>query len=198
MFATASTLSAGHGVPLDFQRWAMVDLAQVRQGLEGRTFKDFLLHHLKGQTEPYRRNAISGLEEMFGPALTTDESQRLRHWVSRGAGGELDHTDCGQVMDSFLADIPSTVGPLGSDQGRFDLFNLFVLRSTSGSTQRLHSATGNKTAEGMLSLVGLGMLIFGGVRVFGGDLFLGLGLIFGAFVVWTLSYRLGGTPPVGK
>ena len=101
-------------------------------------------------------------------------------------------------MDSFLGGVRSTVGPLGTDEGRFDFFNLFVLRSTSGSAQRLHSATGNKFAEGMLSLLGVGMLIFVGVRVFAGDLYLGLGLVFGAFLVWNLSYRVGGTPPVGK
>jgi hypothetical protein len=133
--------------------------------------------------------AIGGLRQSLAQVLSAEAEAVVDRWVSQGANGQLDHRDCAEVLDSLRDDLQRTLGTL-PDEVAFNFFQFASLQVAQKSIPRLVSP-GNKTLEGLLSLLGLGLLALGVWRIMVGQWPAGVLLLGSAFVVWRVSYWAG-------
>lgn len=166
-----------------------VDLRAFREGIAGRPYLAFLRHHIEGQKEFERMGAIGGLRQSLAQFLTEEAETVVDRWVSQGSYGQLDTRDCAEVLDSLHDDLQRTLGTL-PDEVAFDFFQFVSLQVAQKSVPRLVSPR-NKTLEGLLSLLGLGLLALGVWRITAGEPLVGSLLVGSAFLAWRVSYWAG-------
>lgn len=166
-----------------------IDLRAFREGIAGRPYVAFLRHHIEGQKEFERMGSIGGLRQSLAQFLSGEAEAVVNRWVSQGAYGQLDARDCAELFDSLHADLQRTLGTL-PDEVAFNFFQFVSLQVAQKSIPRLVSP-GNKTLEGLLSLLGLGLVALGVWRILAGELLMGALVVGSAFVVWRVSYWAG-------